>query len=310
MEMSRGICLLACLFLCVVLPVRSANGVAVGDSALEAPLQDALLPTKTLEAPDLVGQCPLDECSISSAHSTIDRPSSPIELERVVEKVGKEWQCGSIRSSRWSDKQHLYPNVFWNHIMGSANKQYAQVRSLQDAGVFGLMPRIMTQRAYYETQATDEEKRMIDESWERLFERWWTADSGASAQEGRMVAQRLLKRMDEIAEQVRIKQQEYQGETEEEKREIGRRYVKAIADDLTKECWTSYNPLFQQNSWFNKLASTSQEIHSSLDQLAEDLRKLPDPSMKTYFYHVVRNKRTNQSASLGLKFSKHPATNS
>jgi hypothetical protein len=114
-----------------VLPVRSVNGVAVGESA-EAPLQEALLPTKTLEAPDVVGhECTPDECSMSSAHSTIDRPSSPIELERIVEKVGKEWHSGSIRSSQWSDKQHLYPNVFWNHIMASAKKQYGQVRSLQ-----------------------------------------------------------------------------------------------------------------------------------------------------------------------------------
>ncbi|OAV99793.1 hypothetical protein PTTG_25295 [Puccinia triticina 1-1 BBBD Race 1] len=302
--MARSLSLRVGLIICLLLPVIYATGVEVGGGVeLEAPFRsEAFLCSKKVEPPEVV-RPGLVECSVNGAHLTIDRPSPSIELESIVEKVGKDWHVTSNRSEQWNDRQTLNSHVFWDYVRDSA-KKYAMIRRLKSAEVFELMPRILTQRSYYKTQATKQEKKLIDESWEKLFAQWWpTTDADGSRREERARAERIMKMLDEIAEQVGLKQQ--QGKTDEEKKLMGSRYARAIADNLTKEAWILFHPLKPKNSWLiNGLISTSQDVHSSLNQLADDLKRFPDG----FFHNGVRDKKIPQSSALEVKISESRIT--
>jgi len=237
-----------------------------------------------------------------------DRSTSAllVKLEDTVQKVLNAWHPASVRAGEWSEDHRLMSEVFWNHVAPSLGKKYSQLRKLLDAGAFKLIHRVMSQRAYYITEATEPEKRLIDKSWAALLERWQSASSreGAGADVGaeRGRAKRILEMMDVMAARVRSSQQPATEKTDPLD------YIKAVSHDLVKESWAGLQPLLigddDHQAQLNSLVSSScQAIHDSLNELADALKNLPQDSVPqhhhtAFFYDEVRNKFKKQDPTL------------
>lgn len=227
-----------------------------------------------------------------------------VQLEDTVDKVLKAWQPDSVRAAQWSSDHHLVSSVFWSHVAPLARKKYSQLRELHDAGAFRLMQRVMSQRAYYITEATEAEKKLIDESWNALLGRWQSASSregaGADLVEARGRVERILEKMDMMAAQVSGSQLQV-GKTDPLD------YIKAVSNDLVKEFWPGlHSLLIGDNEHRTQLVGSCLAIHASLNELADALKNLPKGSVPqhdqtAFFYDEVRSKFVTQDPSLTVQ---------
>ncbi|KAI9623148.1 hypothetical protein KEM48_009578 [Puccinia striiformis f. sp. tritici PST-130] len=285
--MAGQMCLRACLVLCVMLPMGSTMENAAND------LREAELSRKTItESPDVVelAASGSEGSQLKGIPSIVNpRPLPSNKLEEIIDKAGREWQTGSSSSEAWSNGQHLPSNMFWQHIMNEAKKEnFDTIRELMSAGVFDLMPRILSQRMYYKLQATSEEQKLIDSSWEDLFRKWWITGHSKAEQGDNEVrrAKRILERVDGIAGYVIYKQEEKGVKTEEEMKTIGVKYLNVIANDLIKQCWISFKSLLpghkEKNSHVENLITMSEDIHFSLDNSPGVIKKIAIESKKKF----------------------------
>lgn len=256
-------------------------------------LREAELSRKTItESPDVVelAASGSEGSQLKGIPSIVNpRPLPSNKLEEIIDKAGREWQTGSSSSEAWSNGQHLPSNMFWQHIMNEAKKEnFDTIRELMSAGVFDLMPRILSQRMYYKLQATSEEQKLIDSSWEDLFRKWWITGHSKAEQGDNEVrrAKRILERVDGIAGYVIYKQEEKGVKTEEEMKTIGVKYLNVIANDLIKQCWISFKSLLpghkEKNSHVENLITMSEDIHFSLDNSPGVIKKIAIESKKKF----------------------------
>ncbi|PLW12179.1 hypothetical protein PCANC_17224 [Puccinia coronata f. sp. avenae] len=235
-------------------------------------------------------------------HSQLNKPGS------LVKSDNKRWVMDSGSLKGWSNRE---PNSFngVSKLMDQNGKQYYRAaRELQKAGIFELIPRIMTQRAFYVAGATKSEQERVDDSWKTLFEAWWPSRPGEANQNQEWrLAKNVLQKMDNMASQVgRTKQQA----TEKHNQEItSGTTIKDISDDLFDRLCTVFHDYLREDSpQLKELVRTSETIHSSLDQLAETLQNLPESSVHStdLFHNNVRQKLEKKSNI--MEFTHRPIT--